>query len=157
MIIQAGFDLEFLARLQIVPLGEVLPRLVLIAVDADMQLADISVATRRFDGRLEPHFDSILGRLDPETTRYFAIAHAGCWSECLDTEDPVLQDANALRNWPSSADSSCSGISVSMNAAIRPTAPTTALTDTTWGCRAPWTTGFIQSTARMAGHDVLRG
>lgn len=97
MIIQAGFDLEFLARLQIVPLGEVLPRLVLIAVDADMQLADISVATRRFDGRLEPHFDSILGRLDPETTRYFAIAHAGCWSECLDTEDPVLQDANALR------------------------------------------------------------
>jgi hypothetical protein len=37
MIIQAGFDLELLARLLIAPEGNVLPKLVVIELDANMQ------------------------------------------------------------------------------------------------------------------------
>jgi hypothetical protein len=97
MIIQAGFDLEFLARLLIAPAGEVLPRLVLIELDADMQFGDIALVSCQFDGRLKPHYDTILGHLDQDSTRYFAIAHAGCWPECADIHEPVLVEAEELR------------------------------------------------------------
>lgn len=97
MIIQAGFDLEFLARLLIAPEGKILPRLVVIGLDADMQFADIGVACCQFDGSLEPYIDTILEHLDPDTTRYFAIAHAGGW-ECTDVvHAQVLTEAEALR------------------------------------------------------------
>jgi hypothetical protein len=41
MIIQAGFDLQILARLLIAPEGNVLPKLVVMEMDANMQFADI--------------------------------------------------------------------------------------------------------------------
>jgi hypothetical protein len=97
MIVQAGFDLELLSRLLIAPRGRVLPKLVVIELDADMQLADIRVVSHQFDGRLKPHFETILERLDPDVTRYFAIAHAGTWPECPDVDVPILEEAGALR------------------------------------------------------------
>ncbi len=97
MIIQAGFDLEFLARLLIAPTGNVSPKLVVIELDANMQLADIQVVSHQFDGQLEPHFDAVLGQLDSDGTRYFAIAHAGVWPECGDFHAPILEAAEELR------------------------------------------------------------
>ncbi|MEW9873312.1 hypothetical protein [Arthrobacter sp. HS15c] len=97
MIIQAGFDLEILARLLIVPEGNVLPKLVVIELDADMQFADIQVVSHQFGGRLEPHFDAILRQLNTDRTRYFAIAHAGAWPECTAVDAPILAEAEALR------------------------------------------------------------
>lgn len=81
MIIQAGFDLELLARPLIVQEDKVLPRLVVIGLDAEMQLESIKVASDHFSGQLEPEFDAILDELEPKWTRYFAIAHAGIWTE----------------------------------------------------------------------------
>lgn len=97
MIIQAGFDLEFLARLLIAPTGQVLPMLVVIELDADMQLADLRLVTNQFDGSLGPHVKAILDPLETDTTRYFAIAHAGCWPECTEVHAPILEEAEALR------------------------------------------------------------
>ena len=97
MIIQAGFDLEILARLLIAPEGNVLPKLVVIELDANMQFADIQVVSHQFGGRLAPHFDSILRQLNTGRTRYFAIAHAGAWPECPAVDAPVLAEAEALR------------------------------------------------------------
>lgn len=97
MIIQAGFDLELLARLLIAPTGIVQPKLVVIELDADMQFADIQVVSHQFDGRLEPHVQAILDQLDPNGTRYFAIAHAGVWPECPDADSPILEEAHELR------------------------------------------------------------
>lgn len=81
MIIQAGFDLQILARPLIVQEGRVLPRLVVIGLDADMQLDSVGVVSEEFTGSLEPHFDAVLAALDPEWTKYFGIAHAGTWPE----------------------------------------------------------------------------
>jgi hypothetical protein len=97
MIIQAGFDLELLARLLIVPEGTVLHKLVVIGLDSSMQLASIHVVSHQFDGRMEPYFRSILDQLDVESTRYFAVAHAGAWPECPNQAAPVLEEAEALR------------------------------------------------------------
>jgi hypothetical protein len=98
MIIQAGFDLEFLARPLIVHQGKVLPRLVVIGLDANMQLESLEVASDQFAGKLEPHFDSILDKLDPEWTRYFAVAHAGVWTEnCWPWDIPIIREAEGLK------------------------------------------------------------
>ncbi|WP_426227828.1 hypothetical protein [Pseudarthrobacter sp. DSP2-3-2b1] len=97
MIIQAGFDLQLLARLLIAPEGKVKPKLVVIVLDADMQLADLRVVSHQFDGLLEPHFEAILDQLDPDGTRFFAIAHAGAWPECPEANAPILEEAHALR------------------------------------------------------------
>jgi hypothetical protein len=98
MIIQAGFDLELLARLLIVQEGRVLPKLVVIGMDAEMQLESIELVSDKFAGRLEPYFDSILDKLDPERTRYFAIAHAGIWTEqCLPWDIPIIMEAEGLQ------------------------------------------------------------
>jgi hypothetical protein len=97
MIIQAGFDLQILARLLIAPEGNVLPKLVVIELDANMQFADIQVVSHQFGGRLEPHFDSILRQLNIDRTRYFAIAHAGAWPECPAVDAPILAEAETLR------------------------------------------------------------
>jgi hypothetical protein len=98
MIIQAGFDLEFLARPLIVQQGKLLPRLVVIGLDAEMQLECLEIASDRFGGKLEPHFDSIFDELDAEWTRYFAIAHAGIWTEhSLPWEVPIIMEAEGLR------------------------------------------------------------
>ncbi|MBT2593947.1 hypothetical protein [Arthrobacter sp. ISL-72] len=97
MIIQAGFDLEILARPFIVQDGIVLPRLVVIGLDVDMQLDCLEVISEKFGGSLEPHFDAILSPLDPEWTKYFAIAHAGTWSERdYYPEDPIHRKATKL-------------------------------------------------------------
>jgi hypothetical protein len=77
MIIQAGFDLELLAQPLIVQEDKLLPRLVVIGLDAEMQRESIKVASDQFTGRQEPEFDSILNELEPRWTRCFAIAHAG--------------------------------------------------------------------------------
>ncbi|MET3719971.1 MULTISPECIES: hypothetical protein [unclassified Arthrobacter] len=76
MIIQAGFDLQILVRPLVVQEGRVLPKLVVIALDADMQLDGIKVASDEFAGSLEPHYDASLDWMDLDWTRYFAIAHA---------------------------------------------------------------------------------
>jgi hypothetical protein len=96
MIIQAGFDLQILARPLIVQEGRVLPKLVVIGLDADMQLDGIRVVDKEFSGSLKPHHDEILGGLDPKWTRYFAIAHAGIWPEDYNYYDPIHLEAQAL-------------------------------------------------------------
>ncbi|WP_454699697.1 hypothetical protein [Arthrobacter humicola] len=65
MIIQAGFDLQILARPLIVQAGKILPRLVVIRLDSEMQLDGVEVVSEGFSGSLEPHFDAILAALDP--------------------------------------------------------------------------------------------
>ena len=97
MIIQAGFDLEILARPFIVREGIVLPRLVVVGLDADMQLDRVEVVSEEFTGSLEPHFDAVLAALDPEWTKYFAIAHAGTWTERdYSPQDPIHLEAKKL-------------------------------------------------------------
>jgi hypothetical protein len=97
MIIQAGFDLELLARPLIVQEDKLLPRLVVIGLDAEMQLESIKLASEHFTGKLEPQFDAILDELEPQWTRYFAIAHAGIWAEdCPPWEVPIIQEAADL-------------------------------------------------------------
>lgn len=98
MIIQAGFDLQILARPLIVQEGRVLPKLVVIGLDAEMQLDSIEVVSDAFAGSLEPHHNSILDGLDLEWTKYFAIAHAGIWTENnYNCDDPILTEAKALQ------------------------------------------------------------
>jgi hypothetical protein len=98
MIIQAGFDLELLAHPLVVQGGKVLPRLVLVSLDAEMQLDGISIVTEDFKGALEPHRNEILDGLDPARVKFFAIAHAGCWPEDdYYHESPILQEAEALK------------------------------------------------------------
>jgi hypothetical protein len=98
MIIQAGFDLEILARPLIVNEGRVLPRLVVIGLDAEMQLDSIEVVSDEFAGSLEPHHNAILDGLDLKWTKYFAIAHAGIWTENdYNCDDPILIEANGLQ------------------------------------------------------------
>jgi hypothetical protein len=98
MIIQAGFDLEILARPLIVQAGRVLPRLVVIGLDAEMQLDSIEVVSDEFAGSLGPHHNAILDGLDLEWTKYFAIAHAGIWTENnYNCDDPILIEANGLQ------------------------------------------------------------
>ena len=97
MIIQAGFDLQILARPLIVQAGKILPRLVVIRLDSEMQLDGVEVVSEGFSGSLEPHFDAILAALDPEWTKYFAIAHAGTWTEnCFPWDIPILEEAGEL-------------------------------------------------------------
>lgn len=98
MIIQAGFDLQILVRPIIVQEGRVLPKLVVIGLDADMQLDGINVVSDEFAGSLEPHHDAILDWMDLEWTKYFAIAHAGIWPEDdYYSESPILQEAETLK------------------------------------------------------------
>ena len=75
MIIQAGFDFVILARPFIVPDGRVRSNLVLVCVDAEMQLDSVQVITEDFAGSLAPFHDAVLMALDSEFTKYFAIAH----------------------------------------------------------------------------------
>lgn len=97
MIIQAGFDFVILARPFIVPDGRVLSNLVLVCVDAEMQLDSVEVITEDFAGSLAPFSDALLVALDSEFTKYFAIAHPGRFSEhrCA---DPIMNEANALES-----------------------------------------------------------
>lgn len=98
MIIQAGFDLELLARPLIVQDGKVLSKLVVIGLDANMQLESIELVTDQFAGKLEPYFDSILDKLDPEWTRHFALAHAWIWTENrLPWDIPIIMEAAGLQ------------------------------------------------------------
>ena len=96
MIIQAGFDLEILARPLILPHGRPMPRLVLICLDADMQLSDVDVVPGDFAGCLVPFHDAVLAALVPEATKYFAIAHPGSFDDAYGYPDPVLEEALAL-------------------------------------------------------------
>ncbi|MGY2744828.1 hypothetical protein [Arthrobacter sp. UYCu723] len=77
MIIQAGFDFETLARPFIVRDGMLMPNLVLICVDEEMQLDGLRVVATGFAGSLTPFHDAVLAALDAEYTKYFAIAHPG--------------------------------------------------------------------------------
>lgn len=98
MIIQAGFDLQILVRPLIVQEGKVLPKLVVISLDADMQLDGIKVVSDEFAGSLMPHHDAILDGFDPAWTTYFAIAHAGTWTDrCYGHDDPILKEGEALK------------------------------------------------------------
>lgn len=97
MIIQAGFDLQILARPLIVQAGKILPRLVVIRLDSEMQLDGVHVVSDEFTGSLKPHHNAILDGLDPEWIKYFAIAHAGTWTEhCLPWNIPILVEAEEL-------------------------------------------------------------
>ncbi|WAH95492.1 hypothetical protein [Arthrobacter sp. MMS18-M83] len=97
MIIQAGFDLELLARPLIVQEGKLRPRLVVIGLDAEMQLESIRVVSESFEGSLKPFQDAILEHPDLEGTKYFAIAHAGIWVEDdYFDEQPILAEAKQL-------------------------------------------------------------
>ena len=75
MIIQAGFDFEILARPLIIQHGMLMPSLVLICLDSDMQLESVDVVPGDFAGCLAPFHDAVLAALDSEYTKYFAIAH----------------------------------------------------------------------------------
>jgi hypothetical protein len=98
MIIQAGFDFALLAHPLIVQEGKLFPKLVVIGLDAEMQMERIEVVSDQFTGRLEPHFDAILDVLEPRCTRYFAIAHAGVWAEHRPPwEVPAIQEAEGLK------------------------------------------------------------
>ncbi|MGO4583484.1 hypothetical protein AB4Z38_06310 [Arthrobacter sp. 2RAF6] len=97
MIIQAGFDLELLARPLIVQEERLYPRLVVIGLDAEMQLESIRVVTESFEGSLNPFQDAILEDLDIEGSTYFAIAHAGIWAEDdYFNEQPIHAEAKLL-------------------------------------------------------------
>ncbi|MDN4644302.1 hypothetical protein [Arthrobacter sp. PsM3] len=97
MIIQAGFDFEILARPLIVQHGALLPRLVLIGLDAEMQLDDVHVITEEFEGSLAPFHDAVLAALDTEFTKYFAIAHPGRFTGYIQTE-PIMDEADELES-----------------------------------------------------------
>jgi hypothetical protein len=97
MIIQAGFDLELLARPLIVQEGKVFPRLVVIGLDAELQLESIRVVTESFSGILGTFQEAILEHLDLGGTKYFAIAHAEIWAESdFYDEQPILIEAKQL-------------------------------------------------------------
>ncbi len=97
MIIQAGFDLQILARPLIDQEEKLYPRLVVIGLDAEMQLESIRVVTESFEGSLKPFQDAILEDLDLEGSKYFAIAHAGIWAENdYFSEQPILAEAKLL-------------------------------------------------------------
>ena len=98
MIIQAGFDFVILAHPLIVQDGKLTPRLVLIALDAEMQLDGVEVIADDFAGSLAPFHDAVLTALDREYTRYFAIAHPGRFSEEFGCSDPVLDEARLLES-----------------------------------------------------------
>ncbi|MFH5878903.1 hypothetical protein [Arthrobacter sp. NA-172] len=97
MIIQAGFDLELLARPLIVQEEKLYPRLVVTGLDAEMQLQSIRVVTETFEGSLEPFHDAVLEHLELEGTKFFAIAHAGIWTEeyCFEHQ-PIIMEAKRL-------------------------------------------------------------
>ena len=97
MIIQAGFDFVILARPFIVPDGKIRPNLVLVCVDAEMQLDSVQVVTEDFAGSLAPFHDDVLLALDSEFTRYFAIAHPGSFSE-YGCSDPIMGEADELES-----------------------------------------------------------
>ncbi|MGP0224133.1 hypothetical protein [Paenarthrobacter sp. NCHU4564] len=97
MIIQAGFDFEILACPYILQGRTVLPRIVLIGLDADMCLDIVTVITDDYAGCLTPYFKEILDALRHQDTKYFAIAHSGRWSENCDGSEPVLAEAAILK------------------------------------------------------------
>lgn len=96
MIIQAGFDFEILARPLIIQHGMLMPSLVLICLDENMQLDSVVVVPGNFSGCLVPFEGAILASLDPEYTKYFAIAHPGSFSEDSGEPDPLFDEARAL-------------------------------------------------------------
>ena len=98
MIIQAGFDFEILARPLILQQGKLTPRLVLICLDADMQLDSVDVVANHFEGCVAQFHDAVLAALDPEHTKYFAIAHPGSFSEDFDYSDPILDEVRTLES-----------------------------------------------------------
>ena len=98
MIIQAGFDLQILARPLIDQEERLYPRLVVVGLDAEMQLESIRVVTESFEGSLNPFQDAILEHLDLDGSKYLAIAHAGIWAENdYYDEQPILQEAKKLK------------------------------------------------------------
>lgn len=97
MIIQAGFDFEILARPFIVQHGKLVPRLVLIGLDAEMQLDSVHVITEDFAGALAPFHDAVLAALDTEFTKYFALAHPGRFTGNIHTE-PIMDEAAELES-----------------------------------------------------------
>jgi hypothetical protein len=98
MIIQAGFDFEVLARPLLIQHGMLMPSLVLICLDADMQLESVDVVPGDFAGCLVPFQDAVLAALEPEYTRYFAIAHPGSFGEDYGHPDPILDEARTLES-----------------------------------------------------------
>ncbi|MFJ4171920.1 hypothetical protein ACIPY3_20625 [Paenarthrobacter sp. NPDC089714] len=97
MIIQAGFDLQILAYPHVVQGSTVLPRIVAVGLDAEMRLDIVTVVTDDFSGSLTPHFNEILDALRHQETKYFAIAHAGCWPENWEQTEPILVEAETLK------------------------------------------------------------
>jgi hypothetical protein len=97
MIIQAGFDLALLARPHIAQAHGVLPRLVAIGLDADMCVDIVTIVSDEFSGSLRPHIEEILDALRHQNTKYFAIAHAGCWPEIRADSEPILIEGADLR------------------------------------------------------------
>ncbi|MCB5293160.1 hypothetical protein [Arthrobacter sp. SO3] len=97
MIIQAGFDFVILARPFIVPDGRLRANLVLVGVDAEMQLDSVQVITEDFAGSLAPFHDALLVALDSEFTKYFAIAHPGSFS-AYGCPDPIMDEADELES-----------------------------------------------------------
>lgn len=67
----------------------------MICVDAEMRLNSVEVIAEDFAGSLTPLHESVLAALDPDYTRYFAIAHPGRFSE-YNFSDPVEDEACEL-------------------------------------------------------------
>lgn len=75
MILQAGFDLTQLAQPLIRSHGRNCNRLVLIQATRNLELIGVGMVTKNFSGTLAPHMDQILDLLEPDYTKFFAIAH----------------------------------------------------------------------------------
>ncbi len=98
MIIQAGFDIQVLARPYIAPNEKPLSRLVVIGLDSDMCFTSIGIASYRFNGSLEPLFDNVFKVLRTEGIKYFAIAYGGCWQHFdFDSVEPAPAEIEKLR------------------------------------------------------------
>lgn len=75
MIIQGGFDFTQLAQPLIRRHGRNRSRLVLIQATRDLELHSVSVVTKHYSGTLAPYLEEIVGLLNPEQTKFFAVAH----------------------------------------------------------------------------------
>lgn len=97
MILQAGYDLTQLAQPLIRRHGKNRNRLVLIQASRDLELIGVGMVTKHFSGTLAPHMDQILGLLEPDYTKFFAIAHPDRQAPGGIPDIDLMDEADILR------------------------------------------------------------
>ena len=96
MIIQGGFDFTQLAQPLIRRHGRNRNRLVLIQATRDLELHSVSVVTKHYNGALAPHLEEIIGQLNPEQTRFFAVAHPDRVAPSGIPDERTMEDSQIL-------------------------------------------------------------